>query len=335
VHLTLVRHGESTWNATGQWQGQSDVPLSERGRAQARAIGERLKGASFDRRIASDLARARETAEAIGPCDHDPRLREIDVGAWAGLTSREVQERFGEEVVALRAGREVRIGGGEAMSEFEARVDAVFDELRGVWADRRVLAVTHGGVVRALCARLLGFRGGPSPLVGVGNTSITRVRCAKERSVVEVYNDGGHLDVIDAAAEQDDVARVAVIAVDPSAARDRALADAILSGLKIARIGAVGAAAVSALAIDLGVEPHSGGPMEALDAMQDGDLRAPVALALTPASARALIASLVRAEEAALALPPHGSVSQLRRGSRSAILHSYAVPMTIEGGRGV
>lgn len=330
MHLTLVRHGESTWNATGQWQGQSDVPLSERGRAQARAVAERLRGARFDRRLRSDLARATETAAAIGGDFVDEqRLREIDVGEWAGLTSREVQARFGDELRALRSGTEVRIGGGEAMSEFERRVDAIFDELRATYRDRRVIAVTHGGVVRALCARLLGFRGGPSPLVGAGNTSLTIVRAA-ERAIVEVYNDGGHLDAIDLepASSHEEVARVAVIAADPAAPRDRALCDAILSGLKIARFGAAGAAVQSALAHDLGVEPYAAEAMVALDALRDGDLRAEVALVLTPMAARALIAALIGADEPALAIPAHGSVAQLRVAPRGALLHSYGVVLT-------
>jgi len=195
VRLILVRHAESTWNASGRWQGQADVPLSPRGRLQARSLANRLFGAEVDRRISSDLARAAETAAALGePAELEPRLREIDVGEWAGLDRDEVAARAHDQVMALRRGDSVRIGGGESMEEFEARVDRVLDELGAAHDGERILAVTHGGVIRALLTRLLGVRGGISPLVGVTNTSLTVVRAREGRLEVEVFNDTLHLD---------------------------------------------------------------------------------------------------------------------------------------------
>ena len=84
MRLVLIRHAESTWNASGRWQGQSDVPLSPRGQLQVRALAGRLWELEADRLIASDLRRAQETAMALGEPELDPRFREIDVGEWAG-----------------------------------------------------------------------------------------------------------------------------------------------------------------------------------------------------------------------------------------------------------
>src|SRR5260370_19441283 len=93
--LLLVRHGESTWNAEGRWQGHADPPLSAVGVAQARAA------ASGVSRVAavwsSDLVRARQTAELCAPAGvvvaEDPRLRERDVGSWTGLTRAATDDR--------------------------------------------------------------------------------------------------------------------------------------------------------------------------------------------------------------------------------------------------
>lgn len=97
VSVLLVRHGESTWNAVGRWQGQADPPLSERGRAQARVTDVPEVGLI----VASDLDRARETAGLLAAraprrlaVEIDPRLRERDAGAFSGLTRTEIHERF-------------------------------------------------------------------------------------------------------------------------------------------------------------------------------------------------------------------------------------------------
>lgn len=95
--ILLVRHGESTWNAEGRWQGQADPPLSRRGRAQARAAAAHLPAAAAV--VASDLDRARETADLL-VTPHglavviDVDLRERDAGAFSGLTRSEIHDRF-------------------------------------------------------------------------------------------------------------------------------------------------------------------------------------------------------------------------------------------------
>ena len=110
TELWLLRHAESTGNRDGKLQGQEDLPLSPLGQRQARAIADRLaaihRRMSFAGLYASDLIRARETAESIGlacnlhiTCDR--RLREIDVGRWSGLTQEQITERFPEEWIKM------------------------------------------------------------------------------------------------------------------------------------------------------------------------------------------------------------------------------------------
>jgi broad specificity phosphatase PhoE len=336
MRLTLVRHAESIWNASQTWQGQTDVPLSARGRLQARSLAARLFGASFDHRRASDLSRAFETASALGPEPlPDPRFREIDVGAWAGLAQHEVAARFPDEVAGLRAGEPVRIGGGESMPEFEARVDAAVDALRVEHPGRRVLVVTHGGVIRAMATRVLGMRGRPSPLVGAGNTSLTQLAAIDERYVLEVYNDALHLEPADLepTVAPEPTMRLALVAADPDVEGDRATADRLLSGLGIARIGAAGAAADLRLSDDLVADRMADDPRAALDALIAEQEGGAAALVLTPDAVRSLLTDVLSLDAAGLALPLHGAVAQLRWTKKRALLHSYGVRFDEAGSR--
>jgi probable phosphoglycerate mutase len=152
----LIRHAESEWNALGRWQGQRDPALSERGREQAQRIVALLADARLEAIIASDLARARETAaiaaSALGvPLHLDARLRERDLGYWSGLTSVEIVARWPADLARLRArDPELQPGGGESLRALHARV-VEFVEVLSRWPGKGPLAVvTHAGILRAL-----------------------------------------------------------------------------------------------------------------------------------------------------------------------------------------
>ncbi|MGE0785380.1 MAG: histidine phosphatase family protein [Sandaracinaceae bacterium] len=276
MRLTLIRHGESTWNASGRWQGHADVPLSPRGQLQARALAGRLFGVPFDRRLTSDLPRAAATAAALGEaCAIEPRFRELDLGGWSGLTHAEVAARFPDELRSLQRGLPVRIGGGESIEEFESRIDAVLDELAAAEAGREVLAVTHGGVVRSVIGRALDARGRTSPVVGAANTSITIVRCEGGRVAIEVFNDDQHLDPTERQRgtmrpTDPSRVRVALVAVDPDAPRSRAEVDGILTSLRLATYYATREVESGADARAFGAVPSEPGELRAKLAGQEG-----------------------------------------------------------------
>lgn len=98
TRILLVRHGQSEWNLTGRWQGQTDPPLTDLGRFQARSAARSL--GTVDAIWSSDLQRAAETAMIIsgelgvGPVVLDPDLRERDAGEWQGLTRAEIDEQY-------------------------------------------------------------------------------------------------------------------------------------------------------------------------------------------------------------------------------------------------
>jgi broad specificity phosphatase PhoE len=169
ARLLLVRHGESTWNARGRWQGWADPPLSELGRAQAEAAAP--AAAPVDAVVSSDLQRALTTAELmaavleIDAVHVEPGLRERDVGDYTGLTRAEIEERWpgalsqGNASIA-RNPTDTRFG--ESIEQLAARVNDAIARVAGSFPGQRVLVITHGGVVRNL-ERSFGIEPDPLP----------------------------------------------------------------------------------------------------------------------------------------------------------------------------
>ncbi len=161
--VVLLRHGRTEWNATGRFQGQLDSPLDVIGRAQAEAAAVAVAPMEPDAVVSSDLARARVTAEAVGAesgvsVSLDQRLREIDLGAWQGLTRAEARTQFAEEYERWQLGEDARRGGGETYAEVGARAaECVVDWSNRLGPGSLIVAVTHGGTARATIGTLIGM----------------------------------------------------------------------------------------------------------------------------------------------------------------------------------
>jgi probable phosphoglycerate mutase len=161
--IYVARHGETDWNAAGRWQGHTDIPLNERGHAQARALGEALRTVPLAGAVSSDLCRARETAriaaEVVGVSLHyvDPDLRERTLGCFEGLTGEECERLH---PVAWKAWVEEQQPpeGGEHTHLLAARVKAAIDRVaERVASDAgAALVVTHGGALRAVLTEVVG-----------------------------------------------------------------------------------------------------------------------------------------------------------------------------------
>jgi broad specificity phosphatase PhoE len=151
--IYLARHGQTDWNAQKRWQGHADPPLNAAGREESQALGAALAGRGISHVYSSDLERARETAEIVAgmldlEVEVDVRLREVDVGEWSGLTLAEVQERYPEGLARRRAGG-TGWTTGEPFEVMAARVMEALEEIASRHADEIVLAVSHGGPLRA------------------------------------------------------------------------------------------------------------------------------------------------------------------------------------------
>ncbi len=184
--IILIRHGQSTANATGVWQGQLDYPLSEEGRRQAAAAGRALRGTNISGIYASPLLRAFETAEIVaretGFPDEVvpiPDIMERSGGILEGYTWEEQEARspeFVRKFLALPEEERWAFAGAETDEEILGRFEEAFSKIlsRHPCGDGSIIVVSHGGVMRAF----LRDRFGPSVLPDherAANASITRL----------------------------------------------------------------------------------------------------------------------------------------------------------------
>lgn len=162
--IVLWRHGRTEWNASGRFQGQTDIDLDEIGRAQAWESARRLAALEPDLLISSDLRRTRDTIAALAEITGkqvlvDRRLRETFAGDWQGLTGAEIASRYPEEYKAWRAGDPLlKVGGGETRQDVAERMAAAVRDIAARLADDGLAVLTtHGGAARLGIAALIGM----------------------------------------------------------------------------------------------------------------------------------------------------------------------------------
>jgi broad specificity phosphatase PhoE len=173
----MTRHGETDWNLAGRWQGHTDIPLNDNGRAQARAVADVLRGEGVPGIVSSDLARAHETARIIGAslgiavAYVDADLRERMFGVFEGLTRAEC-ERLHPEAWRAWIEEQRPASGVESPEIVAARVTAAIGRAaeRVGRADAPVLLVTHGGALRSAVRIATGTQ--PAP---IANGAIWRI----------------------------------------------------------------------------------------------------------------------------------------------------------------
>lgn len=156
TELWLVRHGQTDWNLGNIVQGQQDIPLNETGIAQARQLAETLAVTRFDAIYASDLIRARLTAQILAErlgltVTLDPRLREIRQGVWEGHAISEILELYPEDFRGknddpTRPAAE----GAEPASQVVTRMVQAANDLHARHKEQRLILVTHGFAIAAL-----------------------------------------------------------------------------------------------------------------------------------------------------------------------------------------
>ena len=178
--ILLARHGETDWNREGRFQGHADPPLNDTGRAQAARLAAEVADVELAAVYSSPLRRAFETAERVaGPHDVTPialdALREVDVGSWQGLTRDEVEARSPEEFARWLDYQQGWLD-GESYEEMGRRVVAALLELAAQHDGESVLAVTHGGPIRAAFAFANGYSHADARRLGptIGNVFLGR-----------------------------------------------------------------------------------------------------------------------------------------------------------------
>ncbi len=162
TRVLLWRHGNTDWNAAQRVQGQLDVPLNDRGRAEAAAAAQVLARREPQLLITSDLGRAAQTAAALAeltglPAERDVRLRERHFGTWQGLTTPEVKERFPESYARWRAADPDPGDGVEPLPDLGKRVSEAIRQAAERLPGGTVVLAAHGGAIKYGVAALLGW----------------------------------------------------------------------------------------------------------------------------------------------------------------------------------
>ena len=189
--IYLARHGETAWSLSGQHTGRTDLPLTERGERNARALGERLKGLTFAKVFTSPLQRAARTCALAGfgdVAEVDRDLLEWHYGDYEGRTSA--------EILAQRPDWQLFRDGcpnGESPDQVGARADRVVRRVRAVQGD--VLLFSSGHFLRTLAARWLGLEpaGGRLFLLGTAALCALSYEHNPSEPVIRLWNDTGHV----------------------------------------------------------------------------------------------------------------------------------------------
>jgi broad specificity phosphatase PhoE len=161
TELWLIRHGQTDWNLIGRWQGQ--VPyapgLNDLGHAQALAVRDQLMDKHFSAIYTSDLLRARQTADLIAEplgltVILEPRLREMNLGAWEGMLSSDIEVQYPYEIEKRKKDPlHAHTPNGESLLEVSGRVIEAINEITSKHPDRSVLVVSHGVSLAVIICR--------------------------------------------------------------------------------------------------------------------------------------------------------------------------------------
>ena len=200
MKLLLIRHGQTDWNLLGKYQGQTDIALSGEGIRQADLLTKNFPVDTLDIIYTSDLQRAFMTAERLAekfsaPLYADKALRELNFGAWEGLTYQEIAERWPQEVKNLfGAPEKLQIPEGETFLMLQRRAMDKIHEIRAENEGKNVAVVAHGAISKAILTALLHIPLHYVWMLRQDNTAVNILRFDDEFVSVELLNGISHLD---------------------------------------------------------------------------------------------------------------------------------------------
>jgi broad specificity phosphatase PhoE len=189
--VCLARHGETAWSLAGQHTGLTDLPLTERGEADARCLAPRLAGVAFSEVSTSPLKRVVQTCELAGFGDRskiDPDLVEWNYGLYEGARTAEIHQQRPDWQL-FRDG----CPGGESPDQISARADRIVARVRSI--DGNVLLFASGHFLRVLAARWLGLDAGDGAFFVLGTASLSILGYEHDLSepAIRSWNDMGHI----------------------------------------------------------------------------------------------------------------------------------------------
>lgn len=208
TRLVVIRHGETAWNRAARIQGHTDIPLSRLGLAQAERLAEALADEPLAAIYASDLSRARQTAEALAvvqrlPVSADAGLRERAFGRFEGLSWAEIEQLHPDDAARWRRREpDFAVGGGESLTVFSARCLAAAQRAAAAHVGQAIALVAHGGVLDCLYRAATRVALDAPRSWQLSNATINRLLSTPDGFTLVGWNDDRHLHGLSA----DDVA---------------------------------------------------------------------------------------------------------------------------------
>jgi broad specificity phosphatase PhoE len=193
LEVVTVRHAETEWSTSGRHTGLTDIPLTDSGRATARALAERLAEWRFQRVLVSPLRRARETCELCGLGDRAEvceDLHEWDYGEYEGLTTEQIHAR-NPGWILWRDG----CPGGESPEQVGARADRVLTTVSG--AEGPVAAFSHGHMLRVLGARWIELAPSGGARLGLSAGAVSVLGYERNTRILHLWNDARRAHVLE------------------------------------------------------------------------------------------------------------------------------------------
>lgn len=208
TRIYFVRHGETDWNVARRYQGQTDIPLNDKGMMQAEKVALRLAGEKIAAIYASDLQRAFYTAEQIAR-KHDlivtpmKEFREISFGEWEGSSFSSLDTGAREQIDKIFTDpAHIEVPGGENFFQVQERAIRGVKALVDKYPDETIVVVSHGAAIRTILCHALGMPLDHVWSIRQDNTAVNRIayyaadasmQGASEAAIVELVNDTHHL----------------------------------------------------------------------------------------------------------------------------------------------
>ncbi len=200
--LYLVRHGETAWNLEGRTQGRRDSHLTERGLYQATMLAKRLTKEPIDIIYSSNLDRAKSTAAIIGnelglESHFHEGLAELSFGLWEGLTIKEIERDYPDAVNVWHSTPQLPcIPDGELLAVAQARINAAIEEILQASADKNILIVSHGTVLKLYLQGFLGMDLKDFYRLKQENCALNIIEYKKRGPMLTKYNDTSYMDIM-------------------------------------------------------------------------------------------------------------------------------------------
>ncbi len=200
TRILLVRHGETKFNDERRCQGFTDVPLNERGVAQAVNLAEALKKERIDAIISSDLVRAKKTAEHVAvhhglSVQLDARLRELNQGSLEGKNLDGLLSDHPELLKNwMDRPADVEMPGGESMRALQARAWRAVEDVLEAFPDKTVVIVAHNLCIMSIVCLAIGLDLNNFRRLKIGTASISEIRFSNGGPTLIKINDSHHID---------------------------------------------------------------------------------------------------------------------------------------------